>query len=356
MKRGLRFRLSVLFIGVVSITLLIAGISLMAATHYHFKLYQNQYGMDHNLPGLTFHLEQALLQSIIWTFVGAVLLAVLISLYVAKRLSAPLVEMKYAAEQMTQGKLDVRTSVNGNDELSDLGKAFNHLAKQLQTQEQLRFVMTQDIAHELRTPLATLKSHILAMLDRIWEPTPERLRACFEETERLIALVADLEQLTAMDSPHFRLERKPEDLSALIQQSITIITAAFMEKDMGLEVKPLPDIRLQVDRDRFIQVLVNVLSNSLKYTPEGGHVEIRAKEEGDTVLIAVEDTGIGISPADLPYVFERFYRADKSRSRKSGGGGIGLTIVKKLVDAHGGTVWMESDKGTTVFIRLPKFS
>lgn len=300
MKRGLRFRLSALFIGVVTSTMLIAAISLMVATHHHFKLYQNQYGMDHDLPGLTYHLEQALFQSIVWTFVGTVLLAVFVSLYVAKRLSAPLMEMKHAAEQMTHGKLDVRTNAAGNDEISDLGKALNHLAKQLQAQEQLRIAMTQDIAHELRTPLTTLKSHILAMLDQIWEPTPERLRACHEETERLIALVADLEQLTDMDSPHFQLDRKPEDLSALIQQSITILTASFLEKDVDLKVTTLPDIRLRVDRDRFIQVLVNILSNALKYTQEGGHVEIRATDEGDTVLIAVEDTGTGISPADLP--------------------------------------------------------
>lgn len=354
MKSGLRYRLSLLMIGVVVGTLLIAGISLMMETHYHFQLYQKQYGMDHNLPGLTFHLEQALLQSMMWTLVGAVVLAVMISLYLAKRLSAPLVEMKQAAEEITRGKLSVRTNVPGNDELAELGKALNHLAEQLQKHERLRVTMTQDIAHELRTPLATLKSHIQAMLDQIWEPTPARLRACYEETERLIALVSDLEQLTEMDSPDFRLNRKPEDLMSLIEQSANILSAAFMEKGVHLEVNPYPAIRLNVDRDRFIQILVNVLSNSLKFTPEGGHVEIRVKDETDSVLITVQDTGTGIAPEDLPYVFERFYRADKSRNRKRGGGGIGLTIVKKLVDAHGGTVWIESVNGTTVYIRLPK--
>ena len=354
MKHGLRYRLSLVLLSAVVGTLLLAGTSLMAETHYHFQLYQEQYGMDHNLQGLTFHLEQALLQSMMWTLLGAIVLAVIISLYLAKRLSAPLIEMKKAAEKITRGDLSVRTNVPGNDELSELGKALNHLAEQLQQQEQLRITMTQDIAHDLRTPLATLKSHIQAMLDQIWEPTPARLRSCYEETERLITLVADLEQLTEMDSPHFRLHRKPENLTALIEQSVHIVSAAFLEKGVRLEVKPHPALCLNVDRDRLIQILVNVLSNSLKFTPEGGKVEIRVKDENGSVLITVQDTGPGIAPEDLPYVFERFYRADKSRNRKWGGSGIGLTIVKKLVDAHGGSVWIESDNGTKVSIRLPK--
>lgn len=356
MKRGLRFRLSFLFIGVACGSLLIAGISMMAAILYHFQMYQNQYGNDHNMPGFNYHLEQALLQSIGWSLSGAVLLAVLISLYVAKRLSAPLVDMKRAAVQMMQGKLAVRTNVKGNDEIADLGKGLNQLAEQLQRQDQLRVSMTQDIAHELRTPLATLKSHIQALLDQVWEPTPARIRACYEETERLISLVADLEQLTLMDSHHFRLQRKPEDLTNLFQQSVEIVTAAFMEKGVHLDVNPIPDINLLVDRDRFIQIMVNVVSNALKFTPEGGRVVICAIDETDTVLIAVKDTGTGITQADLPFVFERFYRVEKSRNRKSGGGGIGLTIVKKLVNAHNGSVWIESGQGTKVFIRLPKSS
>lgn len=354
MKRGLRFRLSLLLIGVASGMLLIAGISMIVETHYHFKLYQDQYGMDHNLQGLNLHLEQALLRSIIWTLLGAVILAILISLYVAKRFSAPLIEMKRAAEQMTRGKLSVRTHVLGNDELADLGNALNHLAEQLQKQERLRISMTEDIAHELRTPLATLKSHMLALLDQIWEPTPARIRACYEESERLISLVADLEQLTSMDSPHFRLQRKLEELPALIDQSVNIVIAAFMEKGVQLDTKSIPTASITIDRDRFQQMLVNILSNSLKFTPEGGHVCIRAEDEQESVVIAIQDSGTGIDSAELPYVFERFYRTDKSRNRKSGGGGIGLTIVKKLVEAHGGTIWIESNKGTTVFVRLPK--
>ncbi|MEF3309472.1 ATP-binding protein [Paenibacillus sp. GYB004] len=354
MKHGLRFRLSLLLIGVGSGMLLIAGISMIVETHYHFRMYQDQYGMDQNMQGLNLHLEQALLQSIVWTLLGAVILTILISLYVAKRFSAPLIEMKRAAEQMTQGKLSVRTIMKGNDELADLGNTLNHLAEQLQKQERLRISMTEDIAHELRTPLATLKSHMLAMLDQIWEPTPARIRACYEETERLISLVADLEQLTSMDSPHFRLVKKLDYLPNLIDQSANIVIAAFMEKGVQLVTDSIPAVSIHIDRDRFIQMLVNILSNALKFTPEGGLVRIGAENQQDMIVIAVQDTGTGIDSAELPYVFERFYRTDKSRNRKFGGNGIGLTIVKKLVEAHGGTVWIESTSGTTVFISLPK--
>ncbi|RAV18772.1 sensor histidine kinase [Paenibacillus contaminans] len=357
MKRGLRYRLSLVMIGVVCGTLLIAGISAMAEIHYHFGMYQEQFETGQQQPGLNKHLEQALLQSIGWTMLGAVILAVAISLYMAKRLSSPLSEMKRAAERMTLGMLDARTAVDGTDEIAELGRTLNHLAAQLQRQEQLRVTMTQDIAHELRTPLAILKSHLQALHERIWEPTPERIRACYEESERLASLVADLEQLTLMDSPQFRLHREPEPLTPILHQSVELVTAAFLQKGVALEYEPLDsDMRLLIDRDRFIQIIVNLLSNALKFTPAGGTVYLSSTVQNGDIVIAVRDTGPGVPEDALPYVFERFYRADKSRSRNftdGGGGGIGLTIVKKLVEAHEGTVTAESGPGTTVCIRLP---
>ncbi|WP_409346816.1 sensor histidine kinase [Paenibacillus sp. MBLB4367] len=355
MKRGLRFRLSLVMIGVVCGTLLIAGISAMVEIHYHFRMYQEQETAGDRPTGLNEHLEQALLQSIGWTMLGAVVLAVAISLYFAKRLTSPLSEMKHTAERMTQGKLDVRTGVAGNDELAELGKALNHLASQLEEQEQLRVAMTQDIAHELRTPLAILKSHLQALMEQVWEPTPERIRSCFEETARLTALVADLEQLTLMDSPHFRLKREPASLVSLLRQSYELMNAAFRQKEVKLVVQTEgSDPILLVDRDRFIQILVNLLSNALRFTPASGLVEVSFAEQNGMVLLSVRDTGPGIPEGELPYVFERFYRTEKSRSRKSGGSGIGLAIVKKLVDAHDGNISIESGPGTTVTIRMPE--
>lgn len=354
-KTGLRARVSFIFIFTVAAILVFVSISLIFETHYHFLMYQNQsMGMTHDFSQLIYHLEQALIQSIVWTFLVALLLTIGISLYIAKRVSAPLITMKHVAEKMTHGHLESRSNIKGNDELADLGASLNRLAEQLQNQEHLRKIMTQDIAHELRTPLATLKSHMQAFQDGVWQPTPSRIQACYEEIERLIRLVADLEQLTHIESSQFRLSLKQEDISKLIQHGVSVVSAAYMQKNVQLIVKSAPSIIIQVDKERLIQVLVNLLSNALEFTPENRYVEIKATDKGESVLITVSDTGSGISPKDLPYVFERFYRGDKSRNRKSGGGGIGLTIVKKIVEAHHGSVWIESNHGTIVYIQLPK--
>lgn len=357
MIKGLYARHVVAFIGVTSGILLIAGLTLILEMHYHFSLYKSQdNGVGREIDMLSTHFEQALVQSVIWMSIGGILLSVIVSLYVAKRITAPLLEMRKVSERMAHGELHVRTPTRGKDELAELGKSLNYLAEQLQRQEHFRKMMTADIAHDLRTPLATLKSHMEAIIYGLWEPTPQRLEGIYEEVERLIHLVGDLEQLTEMESPHFQLEMKPEDIYAVIRQAVEAVEAAFIQKDVQLSLLPHEPVMILVDRKRVVQIFVNLLSNALKYTPAGGRVDITIKEKGNHINITISDTGIGISPEDLPYVFERFYRADKSRARNSGGSGIGLTIVNRLVDAHGGDIRMESieGKGTKVTIQFRK--
>jgi two-component system sensor histidine kinase BaeS len=356
MNKRLHARLAMLIIAIATGILLISTISIILGTHYHISMYQNQgAGMHHDLPQLDYHLEQALIQSTLWTLAGSILLAVFIGFYIAKRISAPLVDMKRVAERMSDGQLEARVKIEGKDELAELGISLNELAEQLQTQEQLRITMTEDIAHELRTPLATLKSHMRALEDGIWEPTPERIHSCYEEIERLTQMVAELEDLTHVESPQFLLERKAEFLDSIIEKGVGLVSAAYHEKKVEISFICKSDMQLYVDHNRMIQILVNILSNALKFTPEHGDVRIEAKEEEQDVLIIVKDTGTGIAQEDLPYIFERFYRGNKSRNRRTGGSGLGLTIVKKLVTAHGGQVWAESDQGkyTTFYIRLP---
>ncbi|WP_336773351.1 sensor histidine kinase [Paenibacillus sp. MMO-58] len=354
MSKRLHNRLAAIIIGTAACILFISTLSTMLATHYHLSMYHEIEGVTHDLPRLDYHLEKALLQSIAWTFAGSSILAILIGFYIAKRISRPLVKMKQAAERMSDGNLDVRVVTSGNDELADLGTSLNELASQLYRQEQLRINMIEDIAHELRTPLATLKSHMRAFEDRIWEPTPERIHAYYEEIDRLVNMVAELEDLTYIDSPSFRLELKQESLHALIQQGVELVAAAYLEKKVSLTYQAGPDIHVIVDRNRMIQVLVNLLSNALNYTPANGQVVIEVVEVAQEAQIRIVDTGKGINREDLPYIFERFYRADKSRNGRSGGRGLGLAIVKKLVASHGGRVWAESSHGTAIMIRLPK--
>jgi two-component system, OmpR family, sensor histidine kinase BaeS len=354
MNKRLHARLALMIIAIATGILLISTVSIILNTHYHISMYQKATDMKHDFPQLDLHLEQALIQSIVWTCLGSIGLAIFIGFYAARRISSPLIDMKRAAERMSTGQLNARVEFTGNDELAELGSSLNGLAEQLQKQEQLRITMTEDIAHELRTPLATLKSHMRAFEDGIWEPTSDRIHACYEEIERLTRLVAELEDLTHLESPEFHLVRREESLESIMGQGARLVSAAYNEKKVNIQVHCVPDIRIHVDRNRFIQVFVNLLSNSLAYTPENGIVRMEANEDAGSVLIKISDTGNGISQEDLPYIFERFYRADKSRNRRTGGSGLGLTIVKKLVLAHGGQIWAESNKGATIYIRLPK--
>lgn len=358
--RGLHARLTGAMVGIVAGVLTVATLIVLLEMHYHFAMYERQIetGTAADLSHLNLHLEAALVQSILWTTLGALLIAVVVSLVVAKRITAPLVAMRRTAERMTKGQLEARTVVEGADELYELGRSINQLAEQLQRQEELRKTMTTDIAHELRTPLTTLKSHMEAFQDGVWEPTPVRIRACYEEIERLIHLVRELESLTHMESPDFALYRRAEDLAQILQQATESTRAAFLQKGIELHVQ-VPDQRPHlawVDRERVMQIIINLLSNALKFTPSGGTVQATLDEDLDRYELTIVDTGIGIDPEDLPYVFERFYRAEKSRARSQGGGGIGLTIVKRLVEAHGGTIAIQSQvgQGTSVHVHVPK--
>jgi len=355
MNRRLYSRLAFIIIGTAVGIVLVSSAVLIITTHYHFQMYQSQASVvGHDLIELNYHLELALLQTIIWTCIVSIVLAIVLGFYVAKRISSPLVHMKHVAEKMTVGEWHARVSLSGTDELAELGRSINTLAAQLQHQEQLRVTMTENIAHELRTPLTTLKSHMRALEDGIWEPTPARIHTCYEEIERLTELVAELEDLNQLESPGFQLVRKEVRLAEVIEHAVNLVDASYREKHVRLGYSVDPDIRALMDHDRMIQVLVNLLSNALKFTSEHGEVNISAAEEQAEIRIVVEDSGEGIPPEDLPNVFERFYRADKSRSRRIGGSGLGLTIVKQLIAAHDGRIKVESEKGTTFTIRLPK--
>ncbi|TXK71939.1 cell wall metabolism sensor histidine kinase WalK [Paenibacillus sp. N3.4] len=354
--KGLYARFALVFIGIASGMILVTTIAFILETHYHFSLFQHQ-AMDSGIisPAFDNHFEQALVQSVLWSAIIGIVFAVLISLIIAKKVANPLIHMKKTAERMAGGELTARTKVKGNDELAQLGVSLNYLAEQLQAQELLRKTLTADVAHELRTPLTTLKSHMEAMIEGIWEPTSKRLESCYEEIERLRFLVGDLEQLTEMESPQFTLHLQKEDVSAIVEHHVMASRAAFEKNGIELNLMIQANVQLLVDKQRIGQVVVNVLMNALKFTPPNGHVKVEVETENLMAVIRVTDTGIGINKADLPFLFERFYRADKSRNRQTGGSGIGLTIAKRLVEAHRGTIHLESivGKGTCVTIQLP---
>ncbi|MDR7811065.1 HAMP domain-containing sensor histidine kinase [Lacrimispora sp.] len=282
--------------------------------------------------------------------------SVVVGCLLARRISRPVTKTAYIAKQISKGNYDIRFEPGTRiRELDDLADAINHLSDALKTQEGLRKQMTADVAHELRTPLTALSSHLEAMIEGLWDATPERLKSCHEEVMRLGTLVEDLGQLAKIESENLVLNKTRIDLLEIVQTVSDTMEGEISKKNLSLSIEGSP-VFAEADKNRFSQVVANLLSNAVKYTPEGGAIEIKVYEMDRWGIVKVKDTGIGIPEAELPLIFERFYRTDKSRNRKFGGAGIGLAIVKSIVAAHDGTVTVESvkEQGSCFTVSIPK--
>lgn len=295
--------------------------------------------------------------TLIW---GAFILAIsgvtLFSIVMSNSLSRPLLRIKQIATQMRGGDLSSRVALGHHQtEIEEVGLALNHLADALEQQEQLRKHLTADIAHELRTPIATIQSHIEAFQDGVWEATPDKLEICHGQVARLVKLIQDLENLSTVENPMLKLKQEPVRLVEVIKESEKTVKAQFKGKPIELTIHKETSAVITGDEGRLIQVFVNLLNNAYKYTNEGS-IHICIFETTDQVQVNISDTGAGIATDELPYIFERFYRGDKSRNRKTGGAGIGLAIVKAIVEAHGGKVYVESkiNQGTRFTLHFPK--
>jgi signal transduction histidine kinase len=274
----------------------------------------------------------------------------------ARRLVRPIRKTADSAAAIAEGRYNVQLEGKTNTrELNHLVSRVNHLARALAKQENLRKQLTADVAHELRTPLAILGTHVEAMMEGIWKPTPERLRSCHEEILRLGKMVADLERLEHAESENLKLEKSSVDLLALSKTVCDNFAGQLASKDHRLEIDGA-NVIVSIDKDRISGVITNLLSNAVKYTPEGSEISIFIQDTPGSARLSIEDAGPGIPEAELPYIFERFYRADKSRNRDTGGAGLGLAIVKSVVSAHGGTITAENrtDGGARFTVTLPK--
>lgn len=302
-----------------------------------------------------FHFLQAL--TMISYLIGgiAVLLATGIGFLLARNISKPILHAVHATNEIANGNYTVRNLPDTKViELNELASSINKLADSITAQELLRKQMTADVAHELRTPLTAVSTHLEAMIDGIWEPTSKRLTSCHEEVNRIISIVKDLEQLEVFENKQYQLRYSTFFLDELVKKVCNNFTIQIEEKQLQLLLEA-DRVELHADYDRITQVVVNLLSNAVKYTNEGDRIHIRVCKEKEKVVLYLKDSGIGISKEQLPYIFERFYRVDKSRNRKTGGAGIGLTIVSSIVSAHGGNITVDSDKGigTTVRVEFP---
>jgi signal transduction histidine kinase len=299
----------------------------------------------------------AIAQALVLATLVATLAALTVSVFVSRRITTPITRMAALSRRFAHGDFRARVPVVEDDEIGALAASFNAMADALDAAEQRRAHLIGDVAHEMRTPLTTVRGNLEGILDGVIEPTPELLAQLYDETGRLSRLIDDLQELSRVESGGLMLQLDSIAPAALIDSAVGRMRASFAAKDVALDItlpSDLPNVR--ADEARTLQVLTNLLSNALRHTPAGGQVIIRAASDGEVVEIAVQDTGIGIAPEHLPHIFERFYRADAARSRALGGSGIGLTITRGLVEAMGGTIRADSagvGHGTTVAFTLP---
>jgi signal transduction histidine kinase len=297
-------------------------------------------------------------QRILGAFLGTLLLALAVaavvatvtslatSLFVARRVTFPLREMTQASERISAGHYAERIEVapvHASDELGQLAASINELAVALEQTERRRLEVIGDVAHELRTPIATLEGYLEGLLDGVIEPTPQTLALLHTEAGRLRRLVDDLQELSRAEARQIPLSPQPVAPQQLVQAALEPLTGQFAEKGLDLVVQVPQELpRVMADPARAGQILTNLLVNALRYTPAPGRVEVAVGRKGASVAFRVSDSGVGLSPEQLAHIFERFYRVDKSRSRALGGSGIGLTIAESLAQAMGGDVRAES--------------
>jgi two-component system sensor histidine kinase BaeS len=287
--------------------------------------------------------------------VAGVLLGALAAWWLLRRVLLPLDRLARASRAIAAGDLAARVPDPPDPELRGLADAFNQMAATLERVEQLRRALVEDVAHELRTPLTSLQGYTEAMADGVIEPTPEMLRTVHEEIVRLSRLVQELDQLARGERDPRPQARAEVDLSALVLRAVAIASPELASRRIAIRIDDSTSLpSLVADPDAIGQVLTNLMQNAARYTNEGGEVTIRLQVEAGWVRCEMENTGAEIPNAELPYIWERLYRVDPSRARATGGTGIGLAIVRQIVESHGGQVGARSADGkTSIWFRIP---
>jgi signal transduction histidine kinase len=276
----------------------------------------------------------------------AAAVALLLARLLAIGMTSPLRQMAAAAGKMARGDYGQRVQEGGRDEVAQLAEAFNRMTAELETVERLRRDLVANVSHELKTPISALRAHLENLLDGVERPDPDTLQVMLQQSERLSRLVEQLLDLSRLESGDVPLEREAVDVGPLVSQVVTEVEVSSSGRLVHVEALiPEGTPPVSVDRERIHQVLFNLLDNAVRFTSPGGKVTVTAVRKDRHCEISVTDTGAGIPPEHLPFLFERFYRADQARSRGDGGTGIGLTIARSVVEAHGGRIWAKSHVG-----------
>jgi len=293
-----------------------------------------------------FRLAESIGRSFLWGGLLAIILAVLITFFLSRRILSPVKALTLAARRLGQGDFSQRVPTKDKSEVGELARAFNAMVSDLERAEQLRRNMVADVAHELRTPLSNLKGYLEAVRDGVVKPDANTIRSLNEEASLLSRLVDDLQELSLAEAGELKLDCRPTDIVELIGQTVAAVQPQATTKGISISIgapEALPAVA--IDPHRIGEVLHNLLENALAHTANGGTITVAARKQGEWAEASVIDTGEGIPAEDLPRIFERFYRVDKSRTRTTGGSGLGLTIARRLVEMHGGTIKVESEPG-----------
>ena len=299
-------------------------------------------------------------QAILWSGLIAIVIALFLGLLLARRITRPLSQIAEATHALAAGDLSRQVPVTSEDELGRLANDFNQMAQALDLSETQRRQLLADTAHDLRTPIAVIRSHLEAMLDGVFPMTPENLAAIHEETLHLSRLVEDVRLLSLAETGQLPLEKKPVDLQELTSQVISAF-APLAEADgimLESELEEVPTI--MADQARLHQVLANLISNAMRFAPQGYQdppaVNVTLQQDANQVTIAIADNGPGLTAEQQARVFDRFWRSDTSRDRQGGNSGLGLAISKSIIEAHGGTITVNStpNEGATFTITLPQ--
>ena len=293
---------------------------------------------------------------LLWGGLVAIAFSLLITFFLSQRILAPVKALTRTARRLGKGDLSQRVKFKDKSEVGELAQAFNVMADNLERDEQLQRNMIADVAHELRTPLSNLSGYLEAIRDGVKKPDADTIRSLHEEATLLSRLVNDLQELSLAEAGKLKLNCLAEDIIELIKQTVTVVRSQAMSKGVSISID-LPDKlpEVNIDSHRISEVLRNLLENAVAHTAKGDSITIAARQQGSWVEVSITDTGEGISAEDLPNIFERFYRVDKSRTRATGGSGLGLTITKRLVEAHGGKIeaWSEPGNGSRFSFTLP---
>lgn len=284
-------------------------------------------------------------------------IGITIGVFASRSLTRPLDLLRQAAEKIEQNDFSIRVESRGTIEIQELTRSFNSMAQQLETSEELRKKLLSDVAHELRGPLHIVRGNLEAMLDGVYEKNETHLLRVYRQTQLVVKLVEDLDEIARAEAKQLNLNLRSVDLKKIIFDVAQSFEHSAQSKNIKLRVDlPSKLSQVEADSDRIKQIVLNLVSNALRYTPEGGEILIAAAETQEEIHVRVKDSGVGIDSADLPYIFDRFYRTDKARTRAKGGTGLGLAIAKALVEMHQGTIEVTSPgvgKGSTFSFVLP---